>query len=158
MLCAQAAAILHTGWSTWGLVFYSSLLHWLIPWLWVHCLSCSCLLSQWIIQDSVNQSELCTELCNLPMESCTGKSFEALYLGLFVYSESIWRIILLKPKLLSHRLPKTKDISSSRVTAACAPDLPREASHALARPPPTLQCIRDCPSNLHTLTHSILPQ
>lgn len=96
-------------------------------------------------------TSLYTELCNLPMESCTGKSFEALYLGLFVYSESIWRIILLKPKLLSHRSPKTKDISSSRVTAACAPDLPREASHPLARPPPTLQWIRDCPSNLHTL-------
>jgi len=91
------------------------------------------------------------------VESCTGKSFEPLYLGLFVHSESIWRIILLKPKLLSHRLPDTKDISSSRVAAARAAELPAEASHALATlDTPVGQRWLQQPA--HSLTHSVLPQ
>lgn len=124
---------------------------WLAPWLWC----CSCLEAVHAFfpngSSKTATTNLYTELCNLPVESCTGKNFEALYLGLLPYSESIWRTILLKPKLLSHRLPETKDISSSRVAAACAPDLPTEASHTLARPLSTLQWIRDCSSNPHTL-------
>lgn len=137
MLCAWAAAILHTGWR--GLVFYPSLLHWLAPWLWMHHVSCSCLLSQWIVQDRDNQSvyrALWSTHGIMHREVLWGSLF-----GLFVYSESIWRIILVKPKLLPHRLPETKDISSSRVAVACAPDLPTQASCTLARPLSTLQWI-----------------
>lgn len=107
MLCAQvAAATLHTDRGIWALVFDSSLFHWLHSFEYISKL----------FKPSLPMG--CPSSATNPYTSCVTyswnhaqKSFENLRFGLFMYSESIYRIILLKPKLSALRLPEARCIS-----------------------------------------------